>query len=367
MALKEWKIDSTSDTKTLKTIVDEIDNALKGDSGINLDPDYQREYKFTQQEESLLIESILMNIPIPIIYLSSDINIIPYVANVIDGQHRLRAVYRFIKNEFQLKGLENYDELNGNFFDDLEKIVQNKLLYQSSLKFENIHVQNNPELEIEIFKRYNRGTHPLSPQEIRHTVYTCKFNVWFNAQVKSFFLDSKLSEIYNISKKRYADKTAHEAICIMMEIICNGLNKKYISSPKYADIFFERISKITDQDSAIEEIGKGLDEMNRFLMMLHEDYNIIYPFSKEIYGIGSRNYKLQLPILMIMSAFIKYLKDNKIDIVDKQNLKSIKNAIAITLENSYLETGFKGSNTRPDILQETLEYMIKNYNEFTKD
>ena len=90
MDFKDWKVDSTPDSKTLKTVCDEIDSAQRGEGGINLDPEYQREYKFTQQDESLLIESIIMNIPIPIIYLSSDTRKVPYVANVIDGQHRLR-------------------------------------------------------------------------------------------------------------------------------------------------------------------------------------------------------------------------------------------------------------------------------------
>ena len=164
MTADKWKVMSTSDKKTLKTVCDEIDSALKGESGIRLDPEYQRDYKFTQKDESMLIESILMGIPLPIIYLSSDTRSVPHVANIIDGQHRLRALYRYLKNEFCLKGVE----------------FQNQLLFQSSLTFKNIHVQDNAELEMEIFKRYNIGTHPLSQQEIRHAVYRSEFNIWLN-------------------------------------------------------------------------------------------------------------------------------------------------------------------------------------------
>lgn len=364
MDFKDWKVDSTPDSKTLKTVCDEIDSALKNEGGINLDPEYQREYKFTQQDESLLIESIIMNIPIPIIYLSSDTRKTPYVANVIDGQHRLRAVYRFLKNQFALKGLEIYKDLNDKRFKDLKIEIQNKLLYQSKLIFENIHVQDNPELEIEIFKRYNKGTHPLSKQELRHTIYISRFNLWLNRKIKSFFDDDLFREFYNISKKRYADKSAHESICVMLSILYFGLNKSYSTSPEYADAFMDFASKHENQEELIEKTERLFNIINEFLTKLYKEYNIIYPFSKEVYGVESRNYKLQIPILMIMSAFIHYLLENEVEIIKDNKFEIIFKTIKNTLSNSYLEDDFKGSNTRPSILKSTFDEMIKNYLRF---
>lgn len=358
---REWKVESTPDNKNLKSVVNDIDSALKGEGGIRLDPEYQRDYKFTQIDESLLIESLLMNIPIPVIYLSSDTRQIPYTANVIDGQHRLRAVYRFLKNKFALKGLEIYKELNDKKFQELVPELQNKLLYQSRLSFENIHVQDNPDLEIEIFKRYNKGTHPLSKQELRHTIYICKFNTWLNEKVKEFFNDDTLKKFYNISKKRYADKSAHESICIMVAILYFGLDKACSTSLDYADKFLEYAAKFPKQDELIEECGKLLNTMNEFLIKVNKRYGVLYPFSKEIYGVESRNYKLQTPILMLISSFIKYMIDKKIDIVNDDNFEGIYMSIADTLANSYLEEDFKGSNTRASILLETLKHMINSY------
>jgi hypothetical protein len=363
MDLNEWKVESTPDSKKLKTVCEEIDSALKGQGGINLDPEYQREYKFTQQDESLLIESLLMNIPIPIIYLSSDTRKVPYTANVIDGQHRLRAVYRFLNNSFSLKGLEIYRDLNDKKFEDLAVNIQNKLLHQSKLTFENIHVQDNPELEIEIFRRYNKGTHPLSKQELRHTIYFSEFNLWFNDQIKSFFDHPMLKEFYNITKKRYADKSVHESLCVMLAILFNGLHREYSTSPEYADAFMQFTSSYKDQDEIINQAGNLLNLANNFLGLIYEKHNIIYPFSKEIYGVESRNYKLQIPILMIISAFIHYLVNNGINILDETQFDVIFIAIKNTLVNSYLENDFKGSYTRPSVLQDTLNEMVSNYNQ----
>lgn len=361
MLSEEWKVTSTSDKKTLKTVCEEIESAMKGESGIKLDPEYQREYKFTIKDESLLIESILIGIPIPVIYLSSDIRKVPHISNVIDGQHRLRAVYRFINNHFGLKGLEVLCDLEDKKFNDLESEYQNKLLHQSNLSFENIHVQDNPKLEMEIFKRYNTGTHPLSKQEIRHAVYRSEFNLWLNREIDVFFINDQLKDIYNISKKRYADKSAHESIYVMLYILENGLNKKFETSPEYADAFMKYAAEYHNQEELISVYQDLLKNINDFLIKIYTEYEIKYPFSKEIYGVESRNYKLQTPIMMLISAFLHHLINNNIDLVSDENFINIFETIKTTLANSYLEENFKGSNTRPSILHETLNKMIENF------
>lgn len=361
---KDWSVQSTSDSKNLKTIVDEIDSALEGGAGINLDPEYQREYKFTNDDESLLIESLLMDIPIPVIYLSSDIRKQPYVANVIDGQHRLRAIYRFLNNQFTLKDLKFYPSLNNKTFEELEIDVQNKLLYQSRLHFENIHVQNNPEIEIEIFKRYNKGTHPLSKQELRNAIYLSEFNLWLNDKIKLYFMeDSVKRDIYNISKKRYSDKSAHESIYIMLYILNNGLNASLSTSPEYADEFMNNAAKSLNQEELIVSTTEILDNMNLFLEKIYKDLKIKHPFSKELYGVDSRNFKLQTPILMIVTAFINHLNHQGENILEEQTFSSIISVLQDGLANSYLETGFKGSNTRPSILKQTLDDLITRFSE----
>lgn len=363
MTDKDWSVNSTSDSKNLKTIVYEIDSALSGEAGINLDPEYQREYKFTNEDESLLIESLLMDIPIPVIYLSSDVRKEPYVANVIDGQHRLRAIYRFINNQFALKDLKFYPSLNNKTFKELETNNQNKLLYQSKLNFENIHVQNNPAIEIEIFKRYNKGTHPLSKQELRNAIYLSDFNLWLNNTIKSYFMEDSIKrDIYNISKKRYADKSAHESIYIMLYILNKGLNASLTTSPEYADEFMNNAARYQNQEELIKSTKETLNNMNVFLERIYKDLKIKHPFSKELYGVDSRNFKLQTPILMIISAFINYLSQQNIDTLDAQNFSKVISVLQEGLANSYLETGFKGSNTRPSILKQTLEDLIEKYN-----
>ena len=90
--------------------VEEIDNLTKDDllnyvDSIILQPDYQREYRYSVSDESLLIESLLLQIPIPAIFLANDKFNGVQVLNVVDGQHRLTAFFRFWENKFALQDL----------------------------------------------------------------------------------------------------------------------------------------------------------------------------------------------------------------------------------------------------------------------
>ena len=73
-------------------------------------PTYQRDYVMDDKQASKLIESILIQIPIPTVYLCEESD---GRLSVIDGQQRMTSIVRFLKNEFALKGLEELSsELN---------------------------------------------------------------------------------------------------------------------------------------------------------------------------------------------------------------------------------------------------------------
>ena len=249
--LKVWEVMSNITNLNLRTICMEIDNGNDGQGGINLKPYYQREYKFSRKDESLLIESLLAGIPIPTIYLASDTTIVPHISNVIDGQHRLMAVHRFINNKFSLTGLEKYSFLNNKKFNELNPTIQNKLLYQVSLTLQFIHIQDNPELEIEIFTRYNKGTHPLTEQEIRSVVFQSSFNDWLNKTVNILKDNQCTNDIFNITSKRYKDKTINGELYVLFALFKGEINPDFYSSTKYIDLFMQNAKKLDEYNSNI--------------------------------------------------------------------------------------------------------------------
>jgi uncharacterized protein with ParB-like and HNH nuclease domain len=94
------------------------------DEQINLSPDFQRRDIWNLEKRSRFIESIIMNVPIPPVFLGED-EYGSYV--VLDGRQRLTAIYEFLKNHYSLKGLEVWNDLNALSYHDLEKKKLDKL------------------------------------------------------------------------------------------------------------------------------------------------------------------------------------------------------------------------------------------------
>ncbi len=135
------------------------------------DPDYQRDFVYTEKQSSKLVESMLMGIPIPTIYLCQEND---STWSVIDGQQRITSFVRFMKNEFALTGLTQLTNLNGLCFKDMDKEIQ-KVLKNSTLRTISI-LKESQELKYEIFARLNQGAVMLKPQELRNCIYRGSYN-----------------------------------------------------------------------------------------------------------------------------------------------------------------------------------------------
>src|SRR2546422_6625287 len=87
---------------------------------IDLQPHYQREYVWEQKPElpSRLIESLLLQIPIPPLYF---VRLNTGKIEVVDGQQRLTTLIRFVTNQFKLQKLQKLSDLNGKLFRDLSE------------------------------------------------------------------------------------------------------------------------------------------------------------------------------------------------------------------------------------------------------
>ena len=91
----------TVHTRPMNLSLQELKNSVDANDIIT-DPDYQRKYVYDDKRASCLVESILIGIPIPVIYLAEEDE---GVYSVIDGQQRITSFVRFLKNEFPLTGL----------------------------------------------------------------------------------------------------------------------------------------------------------------------------------------------------------------------------------------------------------------------
>ena len=319
-----------------------------------INPNYQRDYRYSVKDESSIIESILVGIPIPPIFVAkSKMNSI-HVLNVIDGQHRLRAINRFLNCSFSLNGLTLLPEYEGKSFDkfstdDKMAFYGKKLSFIEFEKFPGLHI------EVEIFNRYNKGTKPLTPQEIRHAVYNSKFNEYVNNFVNNL-KNKDLDKIYNATVDRVQKKKLQESIFVILSILENGVNLKLEKSPEYAEAFMREKKQLANNEAEFEKNFENIifyfNEFNKFISKLGE--KIKYPFSKELYGLISRNYKFQISIAMILAAICNIIL-KKYGTLNKINRDEFLKVISKHLMESYLEDpNYSASSTNPKKIEELL-------------
>ena len=141
----------------IATVINQIKSGTLFLRPLNDRPRFQRRYVWTDAFASKLIESILLNVPIPQCYLSQNSD---FELDVIDGQQKIFSIYRFIENQFKLVGLEILKELNGLFFYNLP-IKLKKKIETYTLRCVVITGNLDTNMRFNIFERLNSYTVPL--------------------------------------------------------------------------------------------------------------------------------------------------------------------------------------------------------------
>jgi hypothetical protein len=137
-------------------------------------PHFQRKYVWKQKQAALLVESILMNIPIPLIYTTESPD---GKELVIDGQQRLLSLFRFIDNEYRLSGLQVFSNLNGKSYKSLDHVYQRKIAtYPLPIVKISQPPDSDEEVKFDVFARINSGAVNLNEQEIRNCIYRGYYN-----------------------------------------------------------------------------------------------------------------------------------------------------------------------------------------------
>ena len=156
------------------------------DKEINLNPEYQRNYVWDNKRASLLIESIILNVPIPVVYVSQEED---DSWTVIDGLQRLYSLHRFFERSFKLTGLEILTELNRSDIKSLNPKAA-RVLKNGLLRIIVILNDSHEEIKYDVFMRLNRGSVKLTEQELRNCLYRGKLNetlkkLAFNKSIQS--------------------------------------------------------------------------------------------------------------------------------------------------------------------------------------
>ncbi|MBF0482312.1 MAG: DUF262 domain-containing protein [Desulfovibrionaceae bacterium] len=170
----EQRIVTESNREKLPNFVD----ALRRPNYMELRPFYQRRNRWDTERQSKLIESFIMNVPVPPLFLYEK-NFNSY--EVMDGQQRISAIKSFYDNEFKLKGLQQWSELNGRTYKTLPSkiragIDRRSIAYIVLLKESAPDAEEALLLRQIVFERLNTGGIKLERQEIRNSMNSGAMN-----------------------------------------------------------------------------------------------------------------------------------------------------------------------------------------------
>lgn len=275
----------------------ELKRRYENTKTIIMNPDFQLQANlWTDKQKSELIESILIGIPIPIIYLfENELGL----KQVVDGRQRLSCIFDFINNEFTLNNLNLLTDLNAKLFEQLTPQFQAKIEDYQLLAY-TIQYPTPEKVKFDIFDRVNRGGTKLNNQEMRNALYLGKVTKLLNrlAKSESFLLATGKA----VDSKRMKDK-----YIILRFLGFFLLHTKQLGDIKYKsdiDEFLAQVMNYINNHFTDEQIEQ-LDSMFQLAMqncykVLGEDaFRFNNPDKKRPINMGlfeTLSYMLSLPL-----------------------------------------------------------------------
>ena len=162
------------ESRTIYDIVRRID-----DGTCIMNPEFQRDFIWSDDKQSKLIESVIMRIPLPVFYLAEDET---GRMVVVDGLQRLATFNRFLKDDLKLR-LRSRPQLNGKRFSDLEPKLQNRV-EDCNLVFYIIDPKVPESARLDIFERVNSGV-PLTRQQMRNSLFMGKATLFLKEEANT--------------------------------------------------------------------------------------------------------------------------------------------------------------------------------------
>ena len=224
---------------------------------------------------------MILNIPIPTIFISSDYdvddstiddsNVARY--SVIDGQQRLTAIRDFFNDSFALTELDLLPELEGMRYSNLPPFLTRRL-EDRSIKCQRIDSFLEPQVKYDIFERLNTSSVELTAQELRNAV--CRGN--FNRLIKILANNKDFISITSFSKDKKKRMENYEAILRFFALGYNDGYREYKS-----DLSSFLTSKMKKFDSySKEELENMQNLFEEVMKTIHSKFGQ-YPYSRHAY------------------------------------------------------------------------------------
>jgi len=298
-----------------------LDNPERG--RIILQPDFQRNSnRWRERQKSELIESILMGIPIPVIYMVQNERTSPNeepTRQVVDGLQRLTCIKDFLDNKFTLTNLKIMPDIKGKKFSQLESVMQNKIEdYQ--LEIYTILPPVPDRVKLDIFDRLNRGGTILNNQEMRNAMYV-------GTSTKILKKMSELDSFKQIVGNKINSITMKDRYLILRFLAFYLLRTNRLSGIEYKNViddFLADVMKFMNKYK-IDEYEDIINDFDNAMKYILKNYNdAIFRFKNK------EGKDRKRPINMALFECITYLfvlavkNKKKVDINKLERLKKEK-------------------------------------------
>jgi hypothetical protein len=297
---------------------------------IVIQPDFQRNQVWKNVQKSKFIESILLNFPLPPIYLNEtkDSN---YV--VIDGLQRSTTLREFYKGELKLEGLEALPKYNDSFFKTLPETLQskfeNKKLTIFALK------PSTPMVVIyDLFNRINTGGTQLNRQEVRNCIFIGRATQLLKDLSEKTYFKKAINN--GVSDSRMKDREV-----VLRYIAFRWFNYKEEYSGNMSDYIESAMKKINKmKNDEIQKITVDFEKVMKYSFSIWGNKNFRIP-TENTRGV------INTAVLETVCNYLSYKNDNFI----KKNKVTIESNYAELIPDSgYLDAVARSTGNKTKVL-----------------
>ena len=268
-----------------------------------LDPNFQRLFRWSIVQKSRLIESILLGIPLPPVFVAVDKD---GCEVVIDGVQRLSSILEFTGNlplsidqqyleedeedeeddqqtlpldstetevsssGFEIQNVKKIKELNGKNWHELGPVIQ-RLINKTYISVVSISSVQSEHTKFELFQRLNTGGTVLTHQEIRNCLIIMKDEIFYE-KISSFSNQENFLETLSLSDNKIKEKYHVELLVRYLIAKRNKYEKENypLSYTEVKDFFDDEIIALIedenfDLDYELEQLNQAIELLNSTL------------------------------------------------------------------------------------------------------
>ena len=248
---------------TIEIMVNKYLKNLEEENNELFVPDYQREFVWDTTRQSRLIESIILGLPIPIIFVAENKD---GRLEIVDGSQRIRTLSAFLSGDLTLEGLDKLSLLNNLKFHDLS-ISRQRKINNTPIRMIVLSDKTSETVKNDLFDRINRGSDLLLNMEKRKGIYKGKFNDFIYDKCAKLELLKKLAPLSKVVEKRQE----HEELILRFFALADNY-PKYKTQYQGIGAYLDEYMNAKNSTFTSEEADEKYTSLIKVLEFVNENF-----------------------------------------------------------------------------------------------